>query len=140
MFGLVSRLFERVLVGVCLSSLGLLFFSIAALLRLLPGFLRLASRGLRVGLVLSFRFYRLLLARVAPTIERRLKINVLIDPSRVVASALLSIVMGSLLMFVIGLPVTVWSVGLCLLHGLAVGLAWDEVEAPEGLRLGARIQ
>jgi hypothetical protein len=128
------------LVGVCLASLSLLFFSIAGLLRLLPGVINLVRRVLRGLLILSFRFYRLLLTCVAPFFEQRLNIDIFAGLSRVIASTILSLILGLLLLALLNLPLTEWSVGLCFLHGLAVGLAWDEIERPGGLQLGAETQ
>jgi len=128
------------LVGTCLASMSLVFLSIAALLRLLPQFLKLIRLGLRGFLILSFRFYHLLLTRIAPVIQQCLNINVLTVHLRVVASLLLSLILGLVFLFLTSLPVTGWSVGLSVLHGLSVGLAWDEIEKPGGLQLGVKIQ
>jgi len=128
------------LVGTCLVSSSLVLLSIAALLRLLPQFLNLIRLLLRGLLILSFRFYHLLLTRLAPVIEERLNITILTGHLRLIASLLLSLILGLLLLLLIGSPVTGWSVGLSLLHGLAVGLAWDEIEKPGGLQLGVKIE
>jgi len=128
------------LVGTCLVSLSLVFFSIAALLRLLPPFLNLIRLGLRGFLILSFRLYHLLFTRMAPIIQQRLNINILTGPLRVIASLLLSLILSLLFLLLTNLPVTGWSIGLALLHGLSVGLAWDEIEKPGGLQLGVKIQ
>jgi len=114
--------------------------NLAALLRLLPQFLKLIRLGLRGFLILSFRFYHLLLTRIAPVIQQCLNINVLTVHLRVVASLLLSLILGLVFLFLTSLPVTGWSVGLSVLHGLSVGLAWDEIEKPGGLQLGVKIQ
>jgi hypothetical protein len=131
MFGLVST---------CFVSLGLVFLSIVTFLRLLPQLLYWIRVGLRGFLILSFRFYHLLFTRMAPTIQQRLDINILIGHWRVVASLLLSLILGLLFLFLIGWSVTRWRVVLALLHGLSVGLAWDEIEKPGGLQLGVKIQ
>ena len=140
MFGLLSRVLGYILVGVCLTALSFAFFSIAALIRLLPRMLHLAHRGLRAFLLLSFRLYRLLLTRLAPFAHRYLKVNVLAGYSRVVASVVLSLMLGLLFLCATRLTVNGWGVGLSLLHGLSVGFLWDEIEAPRVLRLGLRMQ
>ena len=128
------------LAGTCLASLSLAFLSIAALLRLLPRFLNLIRLGLRGLLILSFRFYHLLLTRMAPIIQQRLNIDILAGHLRVIASLLLSLILGLLFLLLTNLSVTGWGIWLSLLHGLAVGLAWDEIEKPGGLQLGVKIQ
>ena len=140
MFGLVFRLIEYVLMGGCLSSLSLVFFSIAASLRLIPRFLHLVRLGLQGFLIISFRLYHLVLSCLAPAAQRRLKINVLSGGFRVVASISFSLVLALLLILLVGRPVSGWSVGLSLLHGLFVGLVWDEIENSGDFRLGANIQ
>ena len=140
MFGLMFRVFEHLLVEVCLATLSLVFLGVAVLLRLLPRSFNLVRFCLRGLLTLSFRLYRFLFTHLAPFVQRQLSVDILANPSRMVASFLLSLVLGLLFLVVTHLPVTGWSVGLCLLHGLAVGLAWDEMEEPDGLHLGARVQ
>ncbi len=137
---LLLRLFDRVLVGTCLVSLSLVFLSLAALLRLLPRLLHLIGRCLRGLLILSFRLYRLLLTRIAPPLQRRLRVDILDGPARLIASVVLSLALGALVLVLSRFRVTAWSIVLWLLHGLFVGLAWDEIEEPGGLRLGAKIQ
>lgn len=126
------------LLGACLFSLSLLFFSLAAMLRLLPNFLHLVRLGLRGLLILSFRLYYLLFRRMAAPVKQRLNINILSDHWRVIFSVLFSLVLGLFFLLLTGWPVTGWGIGLTLLHGLCVGLAWDEIENPAGLQLGAR--
>jgi hypothetical protein len=140
MVGLLFRLFEHVLVGACLSSLSLALFGITACLRLLPRFLHLARLGLRGFLVLSFRLYYRVLSHLAPAARRHLRIDILTGGHRVAASASFSLVLGLLLVLILGRPVTGWSLGLSLLHGLFVGLVWDDIEEPGGFRLGVNTQ
>lgn len=140
MLALVFRLFEHMLIGVCLTSLSMVFVSLTALLRLLPRSLPLIRRGLRGFLVLSFRFYRLLFTHLAPTIQRWLDIDILRGYSRVAAAVVASLVLGLSLICLTNLPINGWGVGLALLHGLTVGSAWDEIESPRGLQLGVEIE
>ena len=129
------------LVGVCLGTLVLVLASIAiCLLRLLPSFWRLARRALRALLILSFRLYDLALTCLAPILQRFLNIDLMAGWPRMVACMCLSLVLGLLFLWLTKITVTVWSVGLCLLHGVTVGLAWDEFEEPGGIRLGMRLQ
>jgi hypothetical protein len=128
------------LMSVCCVSLSLVLLSFAGLLRLLPRFLAFIHLVLRCFLILSYRLYHLLLARTAPAIQQRLGFDVLVGHWRLVACLTLSLCLGLLFLVLTGLPVTGWGVGLSLLHGLAVGLAWDEIQAPGGLQLGVKIQ
>ena len=140
MLGALVRLLGRLLVGSCFASGSLLLLSLAVLVRLLPRLLRLTRRALRGFLILSFRLYRLLLRPLAPLILQRFNANILSGVLRVSACLMLSVGLGLLVLVVGGLRLTGWAVGLFLIHGLAVGLSWDEVGSPGGLQLGARIQ
>jgi hypothetical protein len=128
------------LVGICLASLSLVFFGIAALLRLFPQFLRLLRLGLRGFLILSFRLYHLLLTPVAYIFQHFLDIDIFASPIRVIASLLLSMVLGWLFTLLAEVPVVGWEIVLFILHGLFVGLAWDEIGDPAGLQLGVKIE
>jgi hypothetical protein len=133
MLAIAFRLFGEVFVWACLASLAVLFFSLAIWLRLLPHLLR----GV---LILSFRLYSFLLVPIAEPMRADIGVDILDGFWRVICCLLLSGSFGLLLLVVLGLPITVWSVGLCLLHGLVVGLAWDEIQQPGGLQLGTKIK
>ena len=130
---------EYILIGACFSAPVLFFLSLAALLRFLPSLLALGARGLRGFFILSVRFYHLLLVRVAPFLHRRLGIDVLNGFTRLLATLLLSLVLGLSMLVLASFPVNEWSVGLLIIHGLLVGLIWDEIEEPRGLKLGVKI-
>src|SRR5688572_6678241 len=107
---------ERALVGACIFGLVQFFLSLAALFRLLPLLLRAFRLGLRALLILSFRLYYLILGRLAPMVGRQLGIDILAGIPRVVASVLLSLLFGCLLLLVVGATVTGWGIGLLFLH------------------------
>jgi len=130
MIGLLVRLSNQILVGACCSSLIAVFFSAAALLRLLPALLAAIRLGLRGICILSFRFYSLVLTWLAPFVQQRTGVDVLTGLPRIGATLVLSLALGLLFLAITRLPIAVWSVGLLILHGLVVGLAWDELEDP----------
>jgi hypothetical protein len=138
--GLMGRLVERVLVGTCLGSVNLILLGVAGLIRLLPEALRLIHFCLRGVLILSFRLYRLILGRLAPMMRQGLGLDLQDGFPRAVVCSLLSLALGAMLLILIRGHVTGWGLGLCLLHGLAVALAWDEIEDPGGLQLGTRTE
>jgi hypothetical protein len=138
--GLIWRLFERVLVGTCLGSINLVLVALAGLLRSLPQLFHLARSCLRGILILSFRLYRLVLGRLAPGIQQTLHVDVQRGFPRVAICVLLSLGLGTIFLFLIRGRLTGLGLGLSLLHGLAVALAWDEIEAPGGLQLGTKLQ
>ena len=140
MVNLLVGLSNQFLLAACCVSIILVFLSLAALLRLLPVLLNAIRLGLRAILILSYRLYALVLTRVAPEVEERLGFDILTGIPRLVATVLLSLVSGLLFVTITHLPLTAWIWVLLVLHGLAVGLAWDEIAQPGGLQLGGRVQ
>lgn len=140
MLVILLRIFEHALIGACLSSLSLFFFSLVALLRLLPGLLRFIHVCLRSILILSYRLYRLVLMWLDRHVQHRLGLTILSGYLRVIACLVLSLLLGALILLVTDLPFPGWIVGLSVIHGLIVGLAWDELEDPGGLQLGVKMR
>jgi len=138
MINLLMQLSNQILVGACCLSIIATFLSLAALLRLLPALFAVIRLALREILILSFRLYSLVLTRLAPFIQQRIGIDVLTGIPRIAATLVLSLVLGLLLLALTRIHITGWSVGLSILHGLAVGLVWNEIEEPGGLRLGVK--
>jgi hypothetical protein len=140
MLVLLLRVFEHVLVGVCLTSLSLLIFSIVALFRLLPGTFKFVNFCLRWFLILSFRFYKLILTRMNAILEPYIPIDLLSICPRIVACVCLSLLIAVSIIFLANLQLTWWSVAIPVIHGLIVSLAWDEFTEPGGLQLGVKSQ
>ena len=140
MFGLIAQVFEHILVGACLTAFSMVLFSLALLLRLFPRLLGFARLCLRELLTLSFRLYRMILTWLDTIFQYRLGVNLLTGYRRVLACLFLSLILGLLIVTLAGLSISGWSVILSLLHGLIVGLTWDEIEEPEGFRLGVKSQ
>lgn len=137
MLGIILQIFEHAAIGVCLSSLSLVFFSLAVLLRMFPSFLKFVRSCLRAALILSYRFYDLIFKRLDPLVAN-FGIEVTSGFPRIIASVVLSSAFGLSILAFTGLPVSGWVLIICVLHGLTIGLAWDEVEEPDGLKLGEK--
>ena len=120
----------------CLFTLNMVILVLAGLLRMLPSFLRLLRQGIRVILLLSTRLYNLILGRAAPALDQHLGINVLNGLARIICTILLSLVIGLLFCFLIHIPINGLAIGVCILHGLVVGLVWDGISNRENLNLG----
>lgn len=140
MLGLVSSFLQYTIIGICFLSLSVFFFSLAASLRLLPAALSALRWLLRGVLILSYRLHHLLLSHTTPLAELHLGISLLSGLPRLVACMLVSVTLALSIVLLVGWPRPAWVVGLSLLHGLLVGLAWEELERPEGLHLGVRIE
>lgn len=139
MLGVLVGLLEHSLVGLCLASLSMLLFSLALLLRQTPRLASLLYQCLRWILILSFRFYRLILVQVNQIAGQNLGIDLISGFTRILACLVLSLILGMLIVVLTNLPLA-WAAGLSILHGLAVGLAWDDIERPLGFQLGARVE
>jgi hypothetical protein len=135
---LMLRIVEHLLVSACLSSGAAILMSIAILLRLLPHLPNAIRVALRAVLILSFRLYRCLLRPLAPVLRRGLGIRIFDVLPRVTACVMLSLAAVLVTLRLADLPLKGWSIGIALLHGLAVGLTWDEIEKPGGLQLGVK--
>jgi hypothetical protein len=140
MIALLIRLSNQILIGACCLSIIALVLAVVALLRLLPALLAAIRLGLRGICILSFRLYSLVLTWLAPFVQQRIGVDVLTGLPRIGATLILSLALGLLFLAITRLPIAVWSMGLLILHGLVVGLAWDELEDPGGLRLGVKVQ
>ncbi|MBN1536196.1 MAG: hypothetical protein JW908_05645 [Anaerolineales bacterium] len=139
MLQMLFGMFEHALVGTCLAALSLVLFSLAGLLRFFPrlaSFLMTCLRGL---LILSFRLYHLVLTFLNPISQNSMGIDVLSGYFRLIACILISLTIFTVIFLVFGAHWSGWLFLIPIVHGLAVGLAWDEIEKPGGLQLGVKI-
>lgn len=133
-------LFQRAVLGLCIFSLIQFFLSLAIVFRLLPHSLRAFRFALRGLVILSFRLYWLVLRRLAPVINQLLGVDIVAGVPRILACIALSVILGTTFVLIVGRGITGWTVALFLVHGLLVGLTWDEIEAPGGIQLGVPIE
>ena len=140
MLGFVSRFLVSFLVGTLVASLSLFFVSLAGLLRLLPRLLQFLRHCLRSLLILCVHLYRFIFSLIAPMIQWFLPIDLMANPWRMIACVLVSLLIGLLVPLVTQMPEMAWIIVPSLLHGLGVGLTWNEIEEPGGLQMGTRIQ
>jgi hypothetical protein len=111
-------------------SLNLLIVTLSGVLRLLPSFMKSTRSLLGKFISLSGQLYTLILNQISPIFRRRWGIDIENGLLRIASTNLLSLVLGLLIFSIFGFPITVISIGLCLLHGLIVGLLWRESERP----------
>ena len=140
MLGILSRLLGSLFVGTCIFSVMLFFFSLALTLRLLPRLLSFLRSMLRWFLILSYRFYNIILTRLSIFLQTRFNIFVFSGISRVIATFLLSELFGLSIFALLNKPLTGWIIAILAIHGLIVGLIWDGILDPGGFRLGVNIQ
>ena len=87
-------------------------------------------------LQLSFRCYRWILLSLYTAIYNHLGVNAFTVPARTILSLLLSLVFSLPLILSADTPWVWWILGLSCVHGLVVGIRWDQLESPDGLQLG----
>lgn len=131
---------QAMVVLLCLVMWVQVFVVLAFALRLVPTLLRWVGDGLRVFLMVSYRLYRLILTPLAAWVRAMFGLDLLIGFWRVVAVTALSVGLGLLIVVLTPLVLSLPIVGVCLVHGLLVGLIWDEAENIGHLHLGARLQ
>jgi hypothetical protein len=139
MIGTVIALLGYVVFGIFLTSISLLIFSLAGFIRLFPKFLSFLRIFLIGGLRLSFRLYKLTLTNLAPLLLP-MEINIISGYTRLLSCIALSTLIGLLLLIITNFPISGWVLGVLILHGLLVGLAWNDFEDPDGIYLGRKIE
>jgi hypothetical protein len=112
-------------------SLNLLIVTLSGVLRLLPSFMKSTRFLLGKFILLSCQFYRMILDQVSPILEKQWDIDIQSGLLRLASTNIISLGLGLLIFSIFGFPISIISVGLCLLHGLIVGLVWREGEHPE---------
>jgi len=119
--------------------LTMMFAAVTAVFRLFPPLGSFLRAVLVAFLVVSARFYYLLITALTPSIKRWLDINVLEGLWRPAATMVLSLAIGSLVLLLVGWGVGILSL-LCLaIHGLLVGLLWDELMDDASLQMGVKM-
>lgn len=139
-FGVLFDAFEYMFTMGCLLAANFVFMFLLGLLRNLPAILRAARLAAREILILTYRLYRPVIIGSQAAIHRSLGIDIGRPPMRVVASAVLSLLLMLLFDLILRWRVSLfWSV-LAILHGSIAGLMWDGLEQADGLRMGETIQ
>jgi hypothetical protein len=140
MFVFFSRIISSILVGVCLSSFGIILMSLLLQLRNLPRMLSGLKSSLRSLLRFSFEIYAALLTRIRVWVLYYTGIDLLMPIPRTMTTISLSLLIGWGGMSLIGLALTGWMVALLSLHGLFIGLAWEQITTPDDFQLGGRAE
>lgn len=140
MFAFFSRILGTILVGMCLSSFGVLLMTLLLSLRNLPRLLANLKNWLRNLLRFSFEIYAALLTRVRVWVLYYTGIDLLLPIPRTMTTIALSLIIGWGGMSLIGFTLTGWMMALLTLHGLFIGLAWDQITTPNDFQLGDRAE
>ena len=136
LFGSLEYMFS----AICLMGINMILMFIFGLLRNFPAILQAARHLVREILILSYKVYRPVLVQVQPVAHRYLGLDATKTPIRMVAAALLSLLLLLIFYLALGWRFSLFAGLLAIIHGGLVGLLWDELEQTDGLRTGEKIQ
>ena len=135
----ITGFFAQLIFSMTVFALNMLFISIAGLLRLLPVALPAVGRAAWGLVILSCRLYYLLLTRIAPIIQQRVRINILEGLWRLVVTLGVSLTLGVSGLLLAQLPLTIWTIVPLVLHGLFVDFIWDDIPQTGSIQMGVRL-
>lgn len=137
---MIVRMVSSLLVGICFSlctSVLVLGFGLLANAPRILGFALNAARSFLRG---SYRLYFAVFTWLQPYSLTALQLDLLRMPTRALLAMALSVSLGLGLLRILGLSSGWVSLLLVALHGLVVGVAWDQLVLLGEFRLGGRIQ
>lgn len=132
-------MFGNLLFGLCFSICGAASFAVIGLLMNFPRLLQGLLALLRLFFRLSFQVYAFCFGRLRPIIFSATGIDLLLPKERTLAAALSSLLIGSGIFLWLGWDISYWWLTLFAIHGLVVGISWEQIEHPGEFRLGERL-
>jgi len=134
------RILEQILTGMCFFGLNMLLLGLMAGFRNLPAILQAVGRAVRWISLQFYRAYRVVLNGFSPTFQHFLGVDILGQYPRVGACCLFSLTLYLITALVFQWQVSLLWLALTFAHGVYIGLTWDQLEQPSGLRLGERLE
>lgn len=125
--------------GSCLLVLNFVYLLLQGLFRNLPTLVSFFRRATREFLLLTYHLYQPILVWGQPHVWRYLGVNLRSIYVRTTATTLLSLMLLTLIYLIFGWQFSVLGIGLAILHGLAVGIVWDDIGHPDGLQIGEEV-
>ncbi|HZK60448.1 MAG TPA: hypothetical protein VFC41_00140 [Anaerovoracaceae bacterium] len=138
--GFIIRVLGNILLGGFLLGINILMLGFFGLLRNLPMILNLTLRFLNWFVRLTYRFYLTILTHTRSFIGQYLNLDIFEKIPRICASVVLSLCLFMLFYWIANISLSIFTIGLAVLHGLFVGYVWDGIIMPDGLHLGENIQ
>ena len=137
--GCLFGLFEFLIVGLIMMTMNLFMTIVLSILRNLPAILRAMRQALRESLIWAYKLYHPIIATIQPLMVQRFGINLARPLLRTITTSLFSLLLLLGFDLILRWRVMVFFVVLAILHGLVVGLLWDELEQTDHLRTGEKI-
>ena len=132
MFTLLSRIFGVL----CLSSIVIVLTTLFLGARNLPAILASVRQLVRDAFRGSYRLYNAILSLLQSWIGYDLFQPVI----RTICTVILSLMIGTGLLGIFSLNIPVWVLIILILHGLFVGLAWENILRSEGFQTGVNLE
>jgi hypothetical protein len=137
---MIVRMVSSLLVGICFSLCSSGVVLGFGLLANAPRLLSFALSAVRSFLRGSYRLYLAIFTWLQPYSHIALQLDLLRMPTRALLAMALSVSLGLGLLRVLGLGSGWVSLLIFTLHGVVVGVAWDQLVLLGEFRLGGRIQ
>jgi hypothetical protein len=133
---IMFRLFDTLLIGLCLLCINLIVLMVGTMTGWLPGIFRTAGAFLRNFFFHSYQAYNWLFTWLAPTAAELGGIDILHGWVRVMVAAVTSILILGLIILILGWTYPLWLLALAALHGIVVGIRWERLDRNAGFRWG----
>jgi len=140
MFALLSRIIGSILIGVCLSGFVIVLMTLFLGIRNLPGILGTLRRFVRAIFRSSYRLYNATLSPVRAWFFREFGFDIFHPVIRIACSIILSLAIGTILLLLFSQGIPVWILILLALHGLFVGLAWENILRSDDFQMGVNLE
>jgi hypothetical protein len=136
----LGGIFAIVVISTTIFAINMFFTGVAGVLGLIPQLVPLAGRAVWGVLILSCRFYYLLLSRIAPAIERVARVDITEGLRRLAATVTLSFTFGCALLWLLQWDLNGPAIAALALHGLFVDLIWHEIPQAGDLQMGEKLK
>jgi len=137
---MLARIFGSLIIGLCLSSFGIFLMSLFLGLRNLPAILANLQRFVRVIFRGSFRLYNTLLSPVRVWVFQVTGYDIFHPVFRVACTILLSLGIGVVLLAIFSIHISAWMLIILAIHGLFVGLAWENILRSDDFQMGVNLE
>lgn len=110
------------------------------IIRNLPKILQALQRGLRGLLRVSFRLYNTIMSPLRVWLYQKSGVDIYAPLPRTLATIVLSLGIGTGIMAIFSLSIRPWILILLGLHGLFIGLVWENILRPEEFQMGVSLE
>jgi hypothetical protein len=132
----MAGLIGQILTLLCGSILTIILFSLTSLIQHFPNIFQQLLSLINGFLNYSYIFYKFLLKSIIKLLQ--------IEEPKMFGRTILTLIFSLSLisvLFLIFIPKNIFvPISIAIAHGLYIGIAWDHLADPEGLRLGVNLE